>query len=151
MSKTDDEKAFEILQKAVNFAQNSLQKTKYFQPFLMLLNDAGTIEFFENDHTEVSLSYQSLEDLLRNRIDNRSDVEIIALVVDTQIPENFVKDVPNGIRIHLEEKSQMHKKLAARYIYVPYELCQTVKGEMFVKLHIPIPVGFPAEYLNHSV
>ncbi|WP_309498131.1 hypothetical protein [Sulfurovum sp.] len=147
MSKSDDEKAFHILETAVYRAQDSMQKTKHFQPFLMLLNDADEIEVFENEEKESSQSYLLLEDVLRNRLDEKCDVEIIALVVDTQIPENFADDVPNGIRIHLEEKSQMHKKLAARYLYIPYELCKVDNGEMFVKLYTPIPVGFPAEYL----
>ena len=45
---SDDEKAFMLLEKAVNKAQASLEKTKHFQPFLMLLNDAGETEVFEN-------------------------------------------------------------------------------------------------------
>lgn len=151
MSQTDDEKAFHILETAVYRAQDAMQKTKYFQPFLMLLNEAGQIEIFENEHQESSESYLELEKMLRNRLDEKQDVEVIALVVDTQIPENFAGDIPNGIRIHLEEKSQMHKKLAARYLYVPYELCKIGDNEMFVKLHTPIPVGFPAEYLVKSV
>ena len=144
---TDDEKAFHVLETAVYRAQDSMQKTKHFQPFLMLLNDAEEIEIFENQHKESIQSYQLLEEMLRNRLQESPNVEVIALVVDTQIPENFAGDVPNGIRIHLEERSQMHKKIAARYLYVPYELCKAREGEMFVKLHAPIPVGFPAEYL----
>ena len=147
MQRSDDEKAFYILETAVNRAQDSMQKTKYFQPFLMLLNDAGEIEIFENEHKESTQNYQLLEDMLRNRLQENANIDVIALVVDTQIPQNFAGEVPNGIRIHLEEKSQMHKKLAARYLYIPYELCRVGEGEMFVKLHTPIPVGFPAEYL----
>lgn len=145
--KTDDEKALHILETAVYRAQSSMEKTKHFQPFLMLLNDTGQIEVFEDEHKESTQGYAFLEDTLRARLQEECNIEVIALVVDTQIPENFAGDVPNGIRIHLEEKSQMHKKLAARYLYVPYELCKVGDGEMFVKLHAPIPVGFPAEYL----
>ncbi len=145
--KTDDERAFYILETAVSRAQDSMQKTKHFDPFLMLLNDAGEIEVFENEEVESTQSYLLLEDMLRNRLQEKSDIDVIALVVDTQIPENFAADVSNGIRIHLEEKSQRHKKLAARYLYVPYELCKVADGDMFVKLHTPIPLGFPAEYL----
>ncbi len=147
MPKTDDEKAFYILETAVYRAQDSMQKSKHFQPFLMLLNDAGKIEVFENEHKESAHAYALLEDTLRARLKGECDVEVIALVVDTQIPENFAGDVPNGIRVHLEEKSQMHKKLSARYLYVPYELCKVAEGEMFVKLHTPVPIGFPAEFL----
>lgn len=147
MPKTDDEKALHILETAVYRARDFMQQTKYFKPFLMLLNEAGDIELYENDHEESIQGYYLLEKTLRERINGKSDVEVIALVVDTKIPENFVRDVPNGIRIHLEEKSQMHKKLSARYLYVPYELCKIGDGEMFVKLHTPIPIGIPAEYL----
>ena len=73
-------------------------------------------------------------------------VDVMVMVVDTLIPENFVQDVPSSIRLHLEEKSQIDKSVAARFIYVPYTLHQ-VEGEILTKLHTPIPVGFPAEYI----
>lgn len=146
MSVNHDERALEILEKAVYRAQDLLEKTKYFQPFLMLLNDAGEIELFENEVKETTESYALLEDTLRTRI-KEGDVDVMVLVVDTLMPENFVKDVPSSIRLHLEEKSQIDKKVAARFLYVPYELCRVGDGDMFVKLHAPIPVGFPAEYI----
>jgi len=146
MSNSDDEKAFRILEKAVHKAQVALEKTKYFQPFLMLLNDAGKIEVFENDIEDSTKSYTSLENILNEAI-KMGDVDVMVLAVDTVIPENFVENIPNGIRLHLEEKSQIEKKIAARFLYVPYELCKAEEGEMYVKLHAPIAVGFPAEYL----
>ena len=146
MSVDHDERALEILEKAVYHAQDSLEKTKYFQPFLMLLNDAGEIELFENEVKDTTESYALLEDTLRTRI-KECDIEVMVLVVDTLMPENFVKDVPSSIRLHLEEKSQIEKKVAARFLYVPYELCRVGDGDIFVKLHTPIPVGFPAEYI----
>ncbi|EIF51867.1 MULTISPECIES: hypothetical protein [Sulfurovum] len=146
MSTLEDEKAFMLLEQAVYRAQESLEKTKHFQPFLMLLNDAGEVELFENDVKETSESYALLEGTLKQRI-REGDIDVMVLVVDTIIPENFVQDVPSGIRLHLEEKSQVDKKIAARFLYVPYELCRVGDGEMFVKLHNPIPVGFPAEYI----
>ncbi len=146
MSVNHDERALEILEKAVYRAQDLLEKTKYFQPFLMLLNDAGGIELFENEVKDTTESYTLLEETLRRRI-KEGDVDVMVLVVDTLMPENFVKDVPSSIRLHLEEKSQIDKKVAARFLYVPYELCRVGDGELFVKLHAPIPVGFPAEYI----
>lgn len=146
MSTQEDEKAFNILEQAVYRAQGLLEKTTHFQPFLMLLNDAGEIELFENEVKDSTQSYALLEDTLRSRVD-KGDVDVMVLVVDTLIPEKFVKDVPSSIRLHLEEKSQIDKKIAARFLYVPYELCRVVEGDMFVKLHTPIPVGFPAEYI----
>jgi hypothetical protein len=146
MSSYDDEKAFEILEKAVHKAQTSLEKTKHFQPFLMLMNVAGKIEVFENKIKDSTQSYAMLEKILKESV-KMDDVDILVLAVDTVIPENFVKDIPNGIRLHLEEKSQIDQKIAARFLYVPYELCKVEDGEMYVKLHVPIAVGFPAEYL----
>ena len=146
MSVQDDEKAFRILEQAVQRAQNLLERTKQFQPFSMLLNDAGEIEIFENRVEDSTQSYALLEETLRSRV-KEGDVDIIVLVVDTLIPENFVKDVPSSIRIHLEEKSQIDKKIAGRFLYVPYELRRRSTEDIFVKLHHPISVGFPAEYI----
>lgn len=147
MSNNEDEKAFKLLEKAVYKAQESLEKTKHFQPFFMLLNDAGEVEVFENEIKDSTESYASLEETLKTRI-QKADVDIMVLVVDTAIPDKFVKDVSTGIRVHLEEKSQIDNKIGARFLYVPYELCKLKEGEMFVKLHVPIPVGFPAEYIR---
>ena len=141
-----DERALQVLEKAVYRAQESLEATKHFQPFLMLLNDAGEIELFENEVEDSTESYTLLEKTLKERI-KEGDVDVMVLLVDTLIPEKFVQNVPSGIRVHLEEKSQIGKKIGARFLYVPYELCKIGDGELFVKLHAPIPVGFPAEYI----
>ena len=146
MAMEDDEKAFMLLEKAVNKAQASLEKTKHFQPFLMLLNDAGNIEVFENPIEEINEAYTVLEKTAKESV-NMGDVDVMVLAADTDIPENFAKDIPHGIRLHLEEKSQVEKKVSARFIYVPYELCQVKDEAMYVKLHTPIAVGFPAEYI----
>jgi hypothetical protein len=147
MSTQEDEKAFNVLEQAVYKAQKSLENTKHFQPFLMLLNDADEIELFENEVEDSTESYALLEDILKTRI-KKGDVDIMVLAVDTLIPEKFVQDVPNSIRLHLEEKSQIDKKISARFLYVPYHLYRVGdESEMFVKLHAPIPVGFPAEYI----
>ena len=142
----EDEKAFKVLEEAVQKAQESLEKTKHFQPFLMLLNDTGTIEVFENEIKDSTQSYAVLEEILKESI-KMGDVDVMILAVDTVIPENFVKDIPHGIRLHLEEKSQIDEKISARFLYVPYELCKLGNDEMYVKLHAPIAVGFPAEYI----
>ena len=142
----DDEKALSVLEAAVEKAQLSLEKTKYFQPFLMVLNHKGKIEMFENDIKDPAESYALLEKTVEEMV-KMGDIEVMVLAVDTLIPDNFVKDVPQSIRLHLEEKSQADKKISARFLYVPYELCQVKSEEMYVKLHTPIAVGFPAEYI----
>lgn len=146
MSNEADAKALQLLEKAVYRAQDSLEKSKHFQPFLMLLTDAGDIEVYENDIEDSSESYALLEKKLTERI-QANDIDIMVLLVDTVIPEKFAEDISTGIRVHLEEKSQKDNKIGARFLYVPYELCRIAEGEMFVKLHAPIPVGFPAEYI----
>lgn len=142
----EDEKAFSVLEQAVYKAQKSLEQTKHFQPFLMLLNDADEIEVFENEVEDTHESYAILEKILRERV-AKGNIDVMVLAVDTLIPDNFVKEIPSSIRLHLEEKSQVDKKVAGRFLYVPYELCRVGDGEMFAKLHHPIPVGFPAEYI----
>jgi len=146
MSNKEDAKALQLLEKAVYKAQDSLEATKHFNPFLMLLTDADEIEVYENEIDNASESYALLETKLIQRI-KENDVDIVVLVVDTVIPDKFVQDISSGIRIHLEEKSQKDKKIGARFLYVPYELCRVGDGEMFVRLDVPIPVGFPAEYI----
>ena len=143
----DDIKAFKLLEKAVNKAQKSLEERREFQPFLMLLTDLQEVEVYENEIKDSTKSYTFLEDLAKERIE-KGDIDILILAVDTMIPDKFAKNIPMGIRLHLEEKSQRSKKIGARYIYVPYELCQ-IKGEaLYVRLHYPIPVAFPAEYIR---
>ncbi|RLA64486.1 MAG: hypothetical protein DRQ78_06055 [Epsilonproteobacteria bacterium] len=145
IEKSDDEKALEVLEKAVYHAKELLEKTTVFQPFVLLLNDEGKLEYFDNEIKDSRESYALLEKDLKIRV-QKADVAVLALVVDTAIPENFVKDVPMSIRLHLEEKSQIEHKIGARHLYVPYELCKG-QDKMFVRLHVPIPVGFPAEYI----
>ncbi len=145
MSNHHDDRAMLVLEKAVYRAQKLLEKTQSFKPFLMILDDDGNIDIIENEVVNSKESYALLGDTLKIRIE-KSGVDVIVMVVDTLIPENFVQDVPNSIRLHLEEKSQVDKSVSARFIYVPYTLHE-VGGEIFTKLHTPIPVGFPAEYI----
>lgn len=146
MSDNHDEKALQVLEKAVYHAQNSLEKTTHFQPFLMLLDNKGNIEVVKNGEADSTQSYALLEDELKKRI-KKGDVDVMVLAADTLIPEQFVRNATNGIRLHLEEKSQIGKKISARFLYVPYELCRVGDGKLFVRLHDPVAVGFPAEYI----
>ncbi len=146
MQESQDEKAFRLLEASVNRAQSALEKTKHFQPFLLLLNEKGVLEFFDNEEQDSAQSYHLLEELLRVRI-KENDVEVLVLAVETTMPETFDKDTPSAIRLHLEEKSQLENKIGARFIYVPYTLCTTAKDELSVKLFAPVAVGLRAEYI----
>ena len=147
MTNNDDEKALQVLHKAVEIAQENLVEKKEFKPFLLLLNDTQEELLFKNEEIDSNKSYELLEDLAKEKIATKN-IEVMVLAVDTIVPEKFSKDTPMGIRLHLEEKSQLNNKLGARFIYVPYELCKIGDGEMFVKLLDPIPVGLPAEYIK---
>lgn len=146
MEESQDEKAFRLLEESVDRARSALQKTKHFQPFLLLLNDKGTVEFFDNEEQDSAQSYVLLEELLRVRIEE-NDVEVLVLAVETTMPETFAKDTPSAIRLHLEEKSQLENKIGARFIYVPYALCSTGEDELSVSLFAPVAVGLRAEYI----
>ncbi|SFV71361.1 hypothetical protein MNB_SV-13-2010 [hydrothermal vent metagenome] len=146
MSNKNDEKAFSLLEKAVYKAQDALAETKQFQAFLMLLTDTSEIEVYENEIKESTQSYEALEKILKERI-KKGDIDIMILAVDTQIPDKVAKGVDIGIRLHLEEKSQRNNKIGGRFLYVPYELCQAPNTALYVKLHAPLPIGFPAEYI----
>ena len=145
---SDDDRAIMILEKAVFRAKKELEIKQNFRPFAMILHNDGKIKSIENRVEDIEESYE----LLRNSMEIRAredSVDVIALVIDTLIPERFEKGVPTGIRLHLEEKSQENKQVSARYIYVPYELCKTTtSSEIFAKLYAPVPVGFPAEFIK---
>lgn len=149
MSKNDDEKALILLEKAVLKAQKSLETAKHFQPFLMLLTDEGKEEVYENTLENADESYTLLETTL-SQIIKDINIDILLLVADTDIPSSVSKNSSEhsrGIRLHLEEKSQIHKSIGARFIYVPYDIFRVENGNISVTLHAPIPVGFPAEYI----
>ncbi len=141
----NDDSAMLVLEKAVSHAQKMLEETQDFQPFLMILDNEENIEIIENKVKESQESYALLGDVLKVRV-QEGDVNIMVMVVDTLIPENFAQDVSSAIRLHLEEKSQIDESIAARFIYVPYTL-HKIDDKIFTKLYAPIPVGFPAEYI----
>jgi len=144
----DDERAMLILEKAVMRAKAMLESTQGFRPFAMMLYEDGSIKSIENRVNDIENSYEQLRDSMKIRADE-GGVDVLAIAIDTLIPERFAKDVPNGIRLHLEEKSQKDKKVSARYIYVPYQLVQEASsGDIYAQLHTPVPVGFPAEFLK---
>ena len=149
MSDNHDDRAMLVLEKAVYRAQELLNTTQNFKPFLMILDDDGSIAIVENEVEDSTESYALLGETLKVYIKEGS-VDVMVMVVDTLIPEKFVQDIPSSIRLHLEEKSQIDKSVSARFIYVPYTL-HKVEEKIFTKLHTPIPVGFPAEYITKGI
>ncbi|SFV60170.1 hypothetical protein MNB_SV-9-796 [hydrothermal vent metagenome] len=149
----NDDKIVELLEKAVKKASSSIEKEMSFRPFLMTSDVNGVVKTIENRALSNEESYELLQDSIRGRV-MESDIDIAILVTADMMPSKYIKDnipVP-AIRIHLEDKSQLDKKISARFIYVPYSLHRIKNStDIFLKVGTPIPVGFPAEYLSkHS-
>jgi hypothetical protein len=144
----DDQRAMLVLEKAVMRAKSMLEGSQNFRPFALMLYEDGTIKTIENKVNDIENAYEQLRDSMKIRA-LEGEVDVLAIAIDTLIPERFAKGVPNGIRLHLEEKSQKDKKVSARYIYVPYQLVQGASsGKITAQLFQPVPTGFPAEFLK---
>ncbi len=149
----NDNKIVELLEKSVKKASVSIEKEMSFRPFLMTLDINGIVKTIENRALSNEESYELLQDSIRGRVMN-NDISVALLVTSDMMPSKYIKDnipVP-AIRIHLEDKDQLDKKISARFIYVPYTLHRIKNSiDIFLKVGAPIPVGFPAEYLSkHS-
>ncbi|OQX50026.1 MAG: hypothetical protein B5M46_02215 [Epsilonproteobacteria bacterium 4484_20] len=146
---TDDERGLMMLEKSIYEAQAMLEKEHTFRPFAMLLDTEGNIERLENSIENMRDAYQALYEEIKLCVEEKP-IDIIVLLSDVTMPENIGEEgVESGIRVHLEERSQQHKKIAGRYIYVPYQL-QRLAGEeqIYVKLFAPAAVSFPSEFLR---
>ena len=147
---SDDERALMMLEKSIYEAQEMLEKDQTFRPFALLLDGNGEIERLENSVENVQDVYMALYEEIKFCVDERP-IDIIVLLSDTTLPENLKEEegVGSAIRVHLEERSQQYKKIAGRYIYVPYQL-QRLAGteEIKAKLFAPKAVSFPSEFLK---
>jgi len=144
-NKDIDNKAMHVLEMAVQKAQQSLELTQQFRPFMMILGIDGVIKTIENQAVDIEDSYNRLGDSLKERV-RQNDIDVVVLAIDTNMPERFGKGKTLAIRLHIEEMSQMDTQISARFIYIPYKLYKVEKS-ITCKLDTPIPVGFPAEYL----
>jgi hypothetical protein len=143
-----DQKAFELLEKAVIKAQNGLKKGVAFNPFLFILTSERVLKTIENKAIDPKESYALLEDSLKQRV-LEGNIDILIIAVDATLPERYRTDMNDCIQLHLEERSQLDKKISARFIYVPYKLYRNAQTlEVTVELGNPVPVGFPAQYLK---
>jgi len=143
-----DKKAFELLEKAIIKAQNGLKKGAAFNPFLFILTSEGVLKTIENKAIDPKESYALLEDSLKQRV-LEGDIDILIIAVDATMPERYRTDMDDCIQLHLEERSQLDKKISARFIYVPYKLYrQSEDDEVSIQLGNPVPAGFPAQYLG---
>jgi len=148
---TDDERGLMMLEKSIYEAQAILEKEQTFRPFAMLLDTEGNIERLENGIENVRDAYQALYEEIKLCVEEKP-IDIIVLLSDVTMPENIGEEgIESGIRVHLEERSQQYRKIAGRYIYVPYQL-QRLAGEeeIHARLFTPAAVSFPSEFLKEG-
>ena len=142
----DDEKLFEMVDECVGFAKSLLEESQTLYPFAMILDEDEEIQSMKNDAADQEESYELLLEALRSEA-QKGQITAVALLARVTIPSAFSPAVPEGIRIHIEEKRSSGEKLAARFLYIPYQLYKTGENstKVSVRLHDPIPVGFPSE------
>ena len=149
---TDDERAMMMLEKSIYEAKEILERDHIFRPFAMILDENGSIRRLESDIEEMQAAYIDLHDEIAAHVQMRNTADIVVLLTNVTLPEQFVKDgIESGIRVHLEEKSQQDKVISSRYIYVPYQL-QRRGGEEQVEavLFHPQAVSFPSEFFKRK-
>ena len=142
----NDERVFEMLDEGIAYVVNTLEDVKALHPFAMVLNSDDAVGSLKNDERDQEKCYELLLEELKEEV-AKGDIRAVALFARVTIPADFLPAVPEGIRIHIEERESSKEKIGARMLYVPYQLFKTGgdgKG-LQVKLHEPIPVGFPSE------
>jgi hypothetical protein len=146
----DDERAMMMLEKSIYEAREMLEEKHIFRPFAMILDQNGTIRRLENGIEDMQASYMELHDEITAHVQMRETVDIIVLLTNASTPEHLAEEgAESSIRVHLEERSQQHKAIPSRYIYVPYRL-QRLAGEERVEARLfhPQAVSFPAEFFG---
>jgi len=149
----DDERAMMMLEKSIYEAKEMLEEKHVFRPFAMILDQNGTIVRMENEIEDMQASYMALHDEITAHVQMRETVDIIVLLTNASMPEQLAEEgVESSIRVHLEERSQQHKAIPSRYIYVPYQL-QRLAGEEKVEARLfqPRAVSFPAEFFRKGI
>jgi len=141
-----EEKLFEMVNEAVEYAKNELETKQTLQPFAMILFENGNVESLKSEDTSQEKQYEELITQLKKRVADDNTITALALTARVNIPEQYKAAVNDGIRIHLEERNKSDSKIGARFLYVPYQLYRSSEdGEITMQLHDPIPIAFPAE------
>jgi hypothetical protein len=141
----DDEKLFEMVEACVASAVTALENEEPLHPFAMVLDPEGTTRRVDDGEEEQQKRYERLLEMLKAEAREKK-IDAAALIARVTIPSSYNPAVPEGIRIHIEERASSGKKLAARFLYIPYQLYRAEnEAKIAVRLHNPIPVGFPSE------
>jgi hypothetical protein len=146
----DDERALMMLEKSIYEAREMLEKEHIFRPFAMILDQNGSIRKLTNEIEDMQASYMELHDEIMAHVQMRQSADVIVLLTNATMPDQLVEEgLESCIRVHLEERSQQHKAIASRFIYVPYQL-QRMAGEEEVEaiLFQPKAISFPSEFFT---
>lgn len=134
-----------MVERCVADAVLALETDTPIVPFAKLLAADGTVRELSCSETDKARCYESLLARLKAEA-GMGDIDAVALTARVTIPDHYGPPTPQGIRIHIEEKANVHKKIAARLLYVPYELFASKEdAKRSVMLHNPISVGMPME------
>ena len=146
----DDEKLFEMLEECIAHAVGFLENDEPLHPFAMTLEADDTAQHLALDEPDPEKRYMALLEALKAEA-KTGKIKAAVLLARVTIPESFNPDVPEGLRLHVEERTSASEKLAARFLYVPYQLYRR-KGDTKVSVHLhhPIPVGFPSEIFTQE-
>jgi len=145
VSDRSDALAMMVLEEAVAYATEQLERGGVCLPFGILLDSAEQRELLTPPHQDPKAGYEALEEAVCGQIATR-DITVALLALDTPLPAHIAKDRPPSIRLHLEERSQIGKVVGARYLYIPYHLEPVGEGVQ-MRLQTPIPVGIRAAYI----
>lgn len=148
----DDERAMMLLEKSIYEAKERLEKEHIFHPFAMILDTSGSIRKVENEIPDMTHAYEQLHDEVMAHVQMRPSADIIVLLCNVSMPEQLGEmECESSIRVHLEERSQQHKAIAARFIYVPYQLQRPAESEeVQAVLFHPKAVSFPSEFFKRE-
>lgn len=151
----DNEELFLMIEASVEHASKQLTSEQNLVSFAMVLEKDNTHRHINSTIPEGETRYENLLEQLRSQAHN-DEVVAMALLSNVTIPENFNAAVSSGIRIHIEHKpsllpsqqssQEIHNKLSARLLYVPYQLYKTKDDDTInIQLHEPIPVSMASE------
>jgi len=139
----DDERLFEMVERCVADAMLALENSEPFIPFAKVLMHDHTHRDIPCTEGTEQACYEALLERLKGEV-LMDDIDAVAITARVTIPEQYNAASPQGIRIHIEEKALMDRKLSARLLYIPYDLLETESGgRRSVLLHNPIAVGMP--------
>ena len=147
-----EDQLFEMVNEAVQFAQQELEQNQELTPFAMLLYKNGFVESINTQEEDRESQYDDLVEKLREMVNDAPKITGVAIVAAVSIPAQYKAPVESGIRIHLEEKHKSDNTIGGRFLYVPYQLYkQSGSDTVQTQLHNPIPVGIPQEIFVKEV